>query len=193
MILRIDHVSVAVKDFKKAEQFFSSILGLVTGATGRDDGSGFFYRVYSAGDLSRFEIIAPDREGSFLENFLKNRDGGVHHITFQVDSIQKARIELEKKGVPYFGFNDRYADWKELFIHPKDAFGVLIQLAEFCPEEWIDESQNIPGGEKYSIDRDRDSIKFSVSHPGGGKVDMRLTESEAEELIEKLKAAVKSN
>jgi methylmalonyl-CoA/ethylmalonyl-CoA epimerase len=178
MILRIDHVSVAVKDFERAEKFFIEILGLVRGGSGSDDGNGFFYNVYSSGDLSRFELIAPSRDKSFLQNFLKEREGGVHHITFQVDDINKIRIELEQKRIPYFGFNDKYSNWKELYIHPKDAFGVLIQMAEFCPAEWIDESMNVGGGKKWSVEKKYKSVNLSLAHPGGGKVEIELSEKE---------------
>lgn len=187
MILRIDHISIAVKDFNSSEKFFSELLGLVPGGTGRDSGSGFSWKIYSSGDLSRFELIAPEKNGSFLDGFFKSRDGGVHHITFQVDDIYKTKTELDKKGIPYFGFNDRYSNWKELFIHPRDAFGVLIQLAEFSPEEWIDESLNMRGGKKWFVEKMGDSTKLSFAHPGGGKVDIELSEDEIDQLVMDLK------
>ncbi|HOP30116.1 MAG TPA: VOC family protein [Spirochaetota bacterium] len=187
MILRIDHVSIAVKDHSGADEFFSDLLGLVKGGAGSDDNSGFFYQIYSAGDLSRFELISPTRKGSFLENFLKSRDGGIHHITFQVDDIKNVRLNLEKKGIPYFGYSDKYDNWKELYIHPKDAFGVLIQLAEFSPADWIDDSINIRGKKKWRIDKKDDYTKISFAHPGGGKVDIELSANDIEELIKDLK------
>ena len=187
MILRIDHISVAVKDFEKAETFFSTLLGLVRGGAGSDDGNGYFYQVYSAGDLSRFEIISPTRDKSFLDNFLKNRDGGVHHITFQVEDINKARLKLDEIGVPYFGFNDHYDKWKELYIHPRDAFGVLIQIAQFSPADWIDDSLNVLDGKKWLIEKNDNCTRITFSHPGGGKVDINLSGDEVEQLIKDLK------
>jgi len=187
MIFRIDHVSIAVKDFKKAEKFFTTILDLKKGGAGSDDGKGFFYQVYSAGDLSRFEIITPTREGSFLDNFLRKKEGGVHHITFQVEDIYKVKKALEVKCIPYFGFNDRYDNWKELYIHPVDAFGVLIQIAEFNPSEWIDGSMKINNGKKWFIGKKEGLTRISFSHPGGGKVDLDLTENELNEFIKDLK------
>ncbi len=187
MILRIDHISIAVKDIIKAEKFFTDLLGLVRGGSGGDDKSGFFYQLYSAGDLSRFELISPTREGSFLDNFLNNRDGSVHHITFQVDDINIARYNLEKSGIPYFNYSDKYDNWKELFIHPKDAFGVLIQLAQFSPADWIDETMNVRGKKIWHIEKKDNYKRVSFAHPGGGKVDIDLSEREIEELIKDLK------
>ncbi len=186
MILRIDHVSLAVKDLEKAEKFFIDLLELVPGGMGGDEGSGYVYNVYSAGDLSRFELISPSSDKSFLDNFLKNREGGVHHITFQVDDIHMAKSILEQKKIPYFGFSDRYSNWKELYIHPKDAFGVLIQFAEFAPSDWLDDSMNVEGGGKWQVKKNGSRTLLSVAHPGGGKVDVELSPSEVDMLVRDL-------
>jgi len=37
MISRIDHVSIAVKDYEKAVHFFKDILGAIPGAAAGDD------------------------------------------------------------------------------------------------------------------------------------------------------------
>jgi methylmalonyl-CoA/ethylmalonyl-CoA epimerase len=186
MVLRIDHVSIAVKDFNKADAFFKTLLGLVPGGAGEIEQSKFFFRVYSAGDLSRFEIITPTGNGSFLDGFLKKRDGGVHHITFQVSDIREAKKILDQKKIPYFGYNDHYENWKELFIHPSDAFGVLIQLAEFNPHEWISESESVPGLKSREVKKKGDRACLSVLHPGGGKVDSEYTAEELDSLIKDL-------
>jgi len=186
MVLRIDHVSIAVKDFKKADEFFKTLLGLIPGGVGEIEQSKFFFQVYSAGDLSRFEIITPTGNGSFLDGFLKKRDGGVHHITFQVNDIKEARKILDEKKIPYFGYNDNYENWKELFIHPSDAFGVLVQLAEFNPHEWIDSSQTVPEGRNWEVKKKGGRAHLSILHPGGGKVDAEYTADELDALINDL-------
>jgi len=186
MVLRIDHVSIAVKDYDKANDFFTKLLGLVPGGSGDDRSSKYKFQIYSAGDLSRLELIAPTGDGSFLGNFLRDREGGVHHITFEVSDIDEARIFLEKEKIPYFGFNDKCENWKELFIHPADAFGVLIQFAEFNPHEWINESEKIHHGEEWDISRKGESFILSVSHPGGGKVDTVFSGEELDQFIDKL-------
>ena len=89
-------------------------------------------------DLSRIEILKPAAQGGLLERFLQKKAGGVHHITLQTPDIEEARKTLEAHGIPYFGANE-YTDfyWKEIFIHPKDTQGVLIQIAEFNPDDWL--------------------------------------------------------
>ena len=47
MISRIDHISIAVKDFKKARDFFTNILGAIPGSHGDDDGMKFYWEIFS--------------------------------------------------------------------------------------------------------------------------------------------------
>lgn len=189
MIKRIDHVSLAVNDYEKARVFFTELLGLVPGACGSDDKNGFFWQLFSCGDLSRFEIIAPDKKKSFLDGFLDGKTGDIHHVTFQVDDISKTVQRLDYLKIPHFGLNDKYDNWKEIFIHPRDAFGLLIQFAQFEPADWLDDSQNLDKGEKWNITVSRNILKLELAHPGGGTVVSHFDANELDLLISELTAA----
>jgi methylmalonyl-CoA/ethylmalonyl-CoA epimerase len=191
MIKRIDHVSIAVRDYEKAKRFFVDVLGAIPGSHASDDFMKYKWRIFSAGDLSRLEIISPTGEGSFLEGFLKDREGGVHHITFQTESLQKAKAVLDAAGFPYFGENEYPGGiWKELFIHPKDAFGVLIQIAEFTPDDWLAPEVCMPKGEKFEVEETLDGCSIRFAHPGGGTVRLELNDYETRLLIDRLKRAI---
>jgi len=177
MISRIDHVSIAVKDEEKtkAEHFFRDILGAVAGAGMADPVSRFFWQIYSLGDLSRLEIISPTESGSFLDGFLKQRGAGVHHITLQTPDIRKAMAHLEAHGIPFFGFNEYPGGvWKEIFIHPRHGFGVLIQIAEFEADDWLSEQVRFPAGTKWRVEKKGNTATLIFAHPGGGKVTLEL-------------------
>lgn len=190
MISRIDHVSIAVRDQKKAEQFFREVLGAVAGAGMDDPKTRFFWQIFSLGDLSRLEIISPTGEGSFLDGFLKDREGGVHHITLQTPDLGKAMARLEAEGIPFFGHNEYPGGiWKEIFIHPRHAFGVLIQLAEFTASDWISEAVKLPTGTKWQVEKTEAGATLTVAHPGGGKVSLELDREELVKLLEALERA----
>lgn len=188
MIARIDHIAIAVKDYDKAESFFTGLLGGVPGTGARDDSMGYFWQNIWLGDLSRLELLAPTAGGSFLEGFLKKKEmGGVHHITLQTPDIKSAAAKLERAGIPYFGFREYGDAWKELFIHPKHAFGVLIQIAEFHADDWLANSVKFPRGEKFSVEKKADGgCSLTVAHPGGGKATVTLTAEEAARLRDEL-------
>ncbi len=186
MISRIEHISIAVKEYDKAVDFFQNVLGAIPGVGAEDRNLKFYWQIFSLGDLSRLELIKPTGEGSFLDNFLKNKEvGGVHHITLQTPDIYNAREYLEKKNIPYFGFND-FEIWKELFIHPKDAFGILIQIAQLNPDDYLDDSVKFSNVRRWSVDKTDDGCRLNVSHPGGGKVVLKLTDKERKALIKDL-------
>lgn len=191
MISRIDHVAVAVKDIDQAEFFFQSVLGAVPGSQGKDPKLRFFWKVFSLGDLSRIELLTPTGEGSFLDNFLESRSlGGVHHITMQTPSILNAKEFLDQHGVPYFGYREHGDIWKELFIHPRDAFGVLIQIAEFRAHEWLNDSVNMEKGKRWSLEKQEKAFRLQLDHPGGGKVAIDLNRQEVRRLMEDLAAVL---
>lgn len=189
MIKRIDHVSLAVHDYEKAASFFTGLLGLVPGAYGSDESGGFFWQLFSCGDLSRFELITPTGEKSFLDSFLSGRSGGVHHITFQVEDISATAARLRSMNVPYFGYNDKYDNWKELFIHPRHAFGLLIQFSQFTPGDWLNPSMTMGENEKWRVGHEGRSLSLKFTHPGGGVFETSLDASEVDLLIADLTAA----
>jgi len=190
LISRIDHVSIAVRDYEAAHRFFGKLLGAVAGARAEDPDMKYVWQLYSLGDLSRLELMHPTGDGSFLDGFLKNREGGVHHITLETPDIEKTRRYLEEQNIPCFGFGAIGDVWKELFIHPKDAFGVLIQIAEFNPDDWLDDAVKMPEGKRYSVTGGDGEVTLRMAHPGGGTVTVRLTPDEARRLAGDIEKAV---
>jgi len=190
MISRIDHVSIAVRDREKAEHFFRDILGAIAGAGADDPVSKFFWQIFSLGDLSRLEIISPTGEGSFLDGFLKDREGGVHHITLQTPDISEAMAHLEAQGIPFFGYNEYPGGvWKEIFIHPRHAFGVLIQIAEFVASDWLSGKVKFPPEIQWQVEKTETGATLTFAHPGGGKVSLDLNREELKQLITSLEQA----
>lgn len=192
MISRIDHISIAVSEnsYDKAINFFTKVFGAIPGAGADDDNLKYHWQILSMGDLTRVEIITPTGEGSFLDNFLKKRDAGPHHITLQTPDIKMARQLLEKHGVPFFGYSEIGSIWKELFIHPKDAFGILIQIAEFNAEDYLAPSVNMPEETKYRVQKSDSGCSLSFAHPGGGKVKIILSKEEIVNLVNDLEKVI---
>ncbi|MDA8127068.1 MAG: VOC family protein [Deltaproteobacteria bacterium] len=190
MISRIDHVSIAVRDQKQAERFFREILGAVAGVGREDSQTRFFWQLFSLGDLSRLEIISPTGQGSFLDGFLKDREGGVHHITLQTPDLGKAMAHLEAQGIPFFGRHEYPGGiWKEIFIHPRHAFGVLIQIAEFKAADWLAAEVKLPARTRWQVEKTETGAALTLAHPGGGKVCLDLDRAELQKLAASLKEA----
>jgi len=139
-IKRIERIALAVEDLDAAQAFFEQWFGAVFHPEEVIEDMGIRYRPFDIGE-SRMELLQATREDSPVARFLKKHGGpGVHHITFEVDDLDAAIAELERRG-GRIAYRHTYADgvtfegyiWREAFVHPKDAFGVLIHLAEKKP------------------------------------------------------------
>lgn len=84
---------------------------------------------------ANIELMAPTPGSAFFDRFFAATAGrgGLHHITFTVPDLAAAVLVLEDRGVPTFGLSyDEH--WSEVFVHPRDNAGVLLQLAQVGPD-----------------------------------------------------------
>jgi hypothetical protein len=83
-------------------------------------------------NAARIEMLRPwaVEENDFLARFLERGGPGPHHLTFKVADLRAALDEASNAGFQPIGVDLSDPDWKEAFIHPKQASGVVVQLAE---------------------------------------------------------------
>jgi methylmalonyl-CoA/ethylmalonyl-CoA epimerase len=172
MIRRIDHVSIAVRDLAKAKAFFIDVLGgknLFEAPVPRQK---FRWTTIEMGTSCFIELIDPLEKDSFVQRFLDHRGEGPHHITIQVDDLQKIHRKLEENGIPTFGLAEPFPNWKEMYVHPKHAFGTLIQFAEFNPLDWINPGYIPPSYAEFAAPE-----RVEPQEEGGG-VEVRRVQGE---------------
>ncbi len=77
------------------------------------------------------ELIQPTTEDSGVAKYLAKRGEGLHHVCLEVDSIAESVAQMEAKGLEVLGEvrTNKRGD-KYIFVHPKSAHGVLIELYE---------------------------------------------------------------
>lgn len=80
----------------------------------------------------KVELLAPTGGpgAGFLERFLASRGAGPHHFNFIVPDISAALSRVQALGIEPVQVSLVSATWKEAFLHPKDAYGIVIQVAE---------------------------------------------------------------
>ena len=129
-IKRIDHVSVVNGDLEDRVRFYTELFGMEVDERFDAPDAGFKgVALKIPGSPTQWEILEPLGEDSFLHRFLADRGAGMHHVTFEVEDITKAAAALRAYGVEPFG-ESVAGEWKQLFLHPRDTGGVLIQLYE---------------------------------------------------------------
>jgi methylmalonyl-CoA/ethylmalonyl-CoA epimerase len=126
----IDHVSIAVRDLRTAIPFYTETLGAAFLFAGERKDQGFRWSQFRFPGGGKVELVTPLSPDGFVARFLERRGEGVHHVTLKVPDIEAAIAHLERRGVPLFNVSITRPEWKEAFVHPRDANGTLIQLAQ---------------------------------------------------------------
>jgi methylmalonyl-CoA/ethylmalonyl-CoA epimerase len=133
-IKRIDHLAIAVDDIDRALGFFRDVLGLEVSHTDLEEGQRVVVAFLPLGD-SEIELIEPVGDDSGVARFLGRRGPGMHHLCLEVEDLDTALERLRDRGVevideePYIGTGGR----RIAFIHPRSAYGVLVELYETLP------------------------------------------------------------
>jgi methylmalonyl-CoA/ethylmalonyl-CoA epimerase len=132
-----DHIAIAVRRMTDAPGVLVGALGGVPayGAPSADFNFGQWR--YDGG--GRIEIIEPAGANGFLHRFLADRGPGIHHVTFKVPDIDRARDVAREHGYDIVAFDDSLAEWKTFFLHPRQALGIVVQLAQASgaePRAW---------------------------------------------------------
>ncbi len=128
---KVDHIAIAVKDLDGAIKVYRDLLGLEFSGREAVQEQGVEVAFFNMEGF-KLELITPLAEGSPIDNFLKKRGGGFHHICFQTESIESELRRLQLKGLepitrePGVGSEGR----KVGFLHPRGTFGALIEFIE---------------------------------------------------------------
>lgn len=125
-----DHAAVAAPRLRDLLPTYSDLLGgkLVQGGDNESVGYRAMQLHFVAG--SKIELMEPLSGSRFFDSFFRTRATGVHHLTFKVEDIGQALAVMESHGYAAFAPNLENEEWREVFIHPKEARGVVIQLAQ---------------------------------------------------------------
>jgi methylmalonyl-CoA/ethylmalonyl-CoA epimerase len=127
--IQLDHVAIALRRLADAAPFAVGELGGRAHAAG--PGNGFRWAQWQFDGGAVLEFLEPDGPpGGFLHRFLARHGPGVHHATFKVPDLAAAAERARALGYDVVGYDDRHPGWKECFLHPKQAQGIVVQMAE---------------------------------------------------------------
>ena len=139
----LNHIAVAAERRADLAERYVQDLGGRQGPGGPSPG--FYWSQVNYANGMVLEMLEPlnPHENDFLRRFLDRNGPGPHHLTFTVPDFSVALEAARHAGYEPVGVNDSDPGWKEAFLHPRDAPGVVVQLAESHEHE--DEEQ--PGGQ----------------------------------------------
>ncbi len=129
--LPIDHLGIAVKDLEAASRPYR-LLGLpVEGEDEHVRSQEVKVRALIA-QGSLLELLEPTSSDSPIAKFIERRGEGLHHVALRVDDLEEEVARLSAEGARFISTEPRAgrANTRVVFLHPKWANSVLIELVE---------------------------------------------------------------
>jgi methylmalonyl-CoA/ethylmalonyl-CoA epimerase len=130
-IRSIHHIAIAVRDLDAALDFYRDALGLELAERREVPEEGVEIAFLPAGE-GEVELIRPLGEEGSVAYFLEKRGEGLHHVCLAVDDIDAAMERLRTAGAQVLSDEPRVNahGTRYVFVHPKSAHGVLLELYE---------------------------------------------------------------
>ena len=129
-----DHAAMAAPRIRDLLPIYRDLLGGTVDIGGDNQRVGYRAVQLTYHDGSRVELMEPLHGSAFLDSFLRRHpSGGLHHVTFKVTSMDRALSVLREQGYAVHGASDADPTWSEVFLHPREAFGTLVQIAQPGP------------------------------------------------------------
>lgn len=125
-----DHLAIGTPDLAPGWELFAGVLGGSWAYGGDSPGFWWGQLNYAAGPKIELLTPAAHPEVDFLERFLAARGAGPHHFNFMVTDIDAALARIRAFGIEPVGVDLTHPEWKEAFLHPRTAYGIVIQVAQ---------------------------------------------------------------
>ncbi len=133
MLIRIDHVGLAVRDLEEAIAFYARTFDMHVVHEEVNEEQGVREAMLAIGDSGTcIQLLAPSRPDSVLAKFLDRSGPGIQQLAYRVTDIDQVCETLRERGLQLIYDSPRRgtSNSRVNFIHPKDAGGVLVELVE---------------------------------------------------------------
>jgi methylmalonyl-CoA/ethylmalonyl-CoA epimerase len=131
LLTEIDHVGIAVRDLDSAISYYRDTFGATVTHREVIDLDGVEEALISVAD-SYIQLLSPTRPDSPVARFLERRGEGLHHVGYRVDDCATAIESVRNGGGTLIDESPRPGSrgTTVAFVHPKGAFGTLIELVQ---------------------------------------------------------------
>jgi len=127
----LHHVAIVVPSLAEARKTYVDVLGMSAGAPEFVADQNVNVLVCHAG-AQRIELVEPASPDSPVSRFLEKRGPGLHHLAYQVASVERALAVLKAAGLRLIDEHARPGahGTRIAFVHPSATNGVLTELVE---------------------------------------------------------------
>lgn len=130
-LTEVDHVAIAVNDLDAAIQWYAETLGAQLEHRETIEHDGVEEALLKVAD-SYIQLLTPTRDDSTVAKFLANKGEGLHHVGYRVEDCAIALNQAVEAGAKAIDAQPRPGSrgTTVAFLHPKTAFGTLIELVQ---------------------------------------------------------------
>lgn len=131
LLTAIDHVGIAVRDLDAAVAWYQATFGATVARRERIEPDGVDEALLALGG-SYVQLLTPWTGSSPVARFLERHGEGVHHVGYRVDDCAAALAAVRASGARVVDDHPRTGSrgTTVAFLHPKGAFGTLIELVQ---------------------------------------------------------------
>jgi methylmalonyl-CoA/ethylmalonyl-CoA epimerase len=131
LLTEIDHVAIAVEDLEAAVAWYEAAFGATVEHREVVDSDGVEEALLRVAD-SYVQLLTPVSDDSPVAKYLEKKGEGLHHIGYRVDDCAEALESLRAQGNRLIDEAPRPGSrgTTVAFVHPKGAFGTLIELVQ---------------------------------------------------------------
>lgn len=134
MLNKIEHLGIAIKNLETSDNLFAKLLGTNPYKQETVEREGVKTSFFMIGE-SKIELLEATNPDSPISKFIEKKGEGIHHIAFAVDDIHAEIVRLKAEGFVFISEEPKDGADNKLvvFIHPKSANGILVELCQEKP------------------------------------------------------------
>lgn len=131
VLTEIDHVAIAVTDLDAAVEYYRATYGVDVEHREVVERDGVEEALLRVAD-SYVQLLTPTRDDSPVAKWMEKKGQGIHHVGYRVDDCAAALERVKAQGHQVIDDAPRPGSrgTTVAFIHPKTAFGTLIELVQ---------------------------------------------------------------
>lgn len=135
MIMKVDHLGIAVKDLEAQITLYRDQLGMTFEGTEEIASQMVKVAFFVCGD-TRIELLQSTSPDGPIAKYIEKRGEGMHHVAYEVADIRAAMAWAEGQGLKPLSEEPRPGAHHTLvcFLHPKATLGVLTELVQHSHE-----------------------------------------------------------
>ena len=130
-LTEIDHIAIAVADLDAAIAYYQDTFGCTVDHRELIESDGVEEALLKVAD-SYVQLLTPTSDSSPVAKYLANKGEGIHHVGYRVANCAEALERVKAAGHRVIDEAPRPGSrgTTVAFVHPKGAFGTLIELVQ---------------------------------------------------------------